>query len=230
SPADLPPAPPPSYVEGVAGDSARREFERRKQRREDRVRSQHPRIGGFLLAVSDDPQSTKAWDVGANGEEALGQRLNQAAGPLLRVLHDRRVPGSRANIDHIAVAPSGIWVIDAKKYQGRPQLDVSGGLFTARKEKLLVGRRDCTGLVAGVLRQIEPVKSILSQAGLDAPIQAVLCFVEADWPLFGGAIQTQGVRVIWPGRLIKLLSAPGPLSEHEVDQLQRLLTAGLSGR
>ncbi|MEV4421445.1 NERD domain-containing protein, partial [Patulibacter sp. NPDC049589] len=31
------------------------------------------------------------------------------------VLHDRRVPRTHANIDHIAIAPSGIWVIDTKR-------------------------------------------------------------------------------------------------------------------
>lgn len=34
----------------------------------------------------------------------------------MHALHDRRVPGTRANIDHIAVSSSGGSVIDAKKY------------------------------------------------------------------------------------------------------------------
>jgi hypothetical protein len=67
--------------------------------------------------------------VGAVGEERLGGRLIELAGESLRVLHDRRIPGSRANIDHLAVTPTGIWVIDAKKYKGRPQLKVDGGII-----------------------------------------------------------------------------------------------------
>src|SRR5690349_12414256 len=43
---------------GTAGASARREFERRKARRDQRVRARHPKIGGLLLALSDEPQST----------------------------------------------------------------------------------------------------------------------------------------------------------------------------
>ena len=34
-------------------------------------------------------------------------------------LHDRRVPGTRGNIDHIVVGPAGVFVIDAKNYQGK---------------------------------------------------------------------------------------------------------------
>lgn len=105
---------------GTPGSSARREFDRRKAARERRSRAKHPKLGGLILALSDEPQSTVAWNTGARGEKRLGDRLNAAASGACRVLHDRRVPGSRANIDHIAVAPLGIYVIDAKRYKGRP--------------------------------------------------------------------------------------------------------------
>ena len=45
---------------GTAGSSARREYERRAAKREARVREAHPRLGGSLLAISDEPQSTAA--------------------------------------------------------------------------------------------------------------------------------------------------------------------------
>src|SRR5690606_9444026 len=64
---------------GTPGASARREFERRKARREERIRSQHPRLGGLILAVTDEKQSTTAWDVGAVGEERLGKAMDRLA-------------------------------------------------------------------------------------------------------------------------------------------------------
>ena len=143
---------------GTPGGSARREFERREQNRERRIREKHPRLGGLIHALSDEPQSTKAWDTGALGEERLGSRLNELASDTLRVLHDRRIPGSRANIDHLAVTPTGVFVIDAKKYAGRPHLKIEGGLLRPRVEKLLVGSRDCTKLVDGMLKQIGVVR------------------------------------------------------------------------
>ena len=113
---------PVETVETGTPASARREFERRSARREEQIRTAHPRLGGLIHALTDDPQSTRAWDVGALGEERLGHRLNEFATDTLRVLHDRRIPGSRANIDHLAVTPTGVYVIDAKKYRGRPHL------------------------------------------------------------------------------------------------------------
>ena len=199
---------------GVAGSSARRECERRKARREDRIRTQHPKLGGLILALSDDPQSTRAWDEGAIGEERLGARLDtltDTAG--VAVLHDRRIPGTRANIDHIAIAPSGVWIIDAKRYTGRPALHVEGGILRPRVERLMVGRRDCTKLVDGVLKQVDLVRGALEERGVQAPVTGVLAFVDADWPMIGGSFSTRGVHVLWPKRLHKLVLAPGELED-----------------
>jgi len=187
---------------GAAGASARREFDRRKLKREERVRSQHPKIGGLLLGITDDPQSTRAWEQGAVGEERLGTRLDSLVSEKIAVLHDRRIPGTRANIDHIVVTGSRIWVIDAKRYSGRPELGVEGGLFRPRVEKLLVDRRDRTKLVDGVLKQVDLVQRTVGPI----PVSGVLCFVDADWPLIGGAFATRGVQVMWPKRLAKLMT------------------------
>ena len=75
------PVPEQSEVfSGVAGASAQREYERRKNKREKRIREAHPRMGSLILALSDDPQSTKAWATGAQGEERLGRQLDGLVG------------------------------------------------------------------------------------------------------------------------------------------------------
>ena len=71
---------------GTAGASARREFERRKAKREERIRAKHPKLGGLILALSDERQSTTAWDTGAAGEERLGKGLDRLASDTLRLL------------------------------------------------------------------------------------------------------------------------------------------------
>jgi hypothetical protein len=190
-----------SNESGVAGSSARREYERRKTKDEERLREKWGRFGGLAVAFSDERQHTKSWDRGAIGEERLGARLNALAAAGLAILHDRRIPGSKANIDHIAITPGGIWVIDAKRYKGRPELKIDGGILRPRVERLLVGRRDCTKLVDGVLKQVDVVRDLVG----DVPVTGVLCFVEADWPLIGGAFSTRGVQVLWPKRLAKVL-------------------------
>jgi hypothetical protein len=106
-------------------------------------------------------------------------------------------------------------VIDAKRYRGRPELKIEGGVLRPRVEKLLVGRRDCTKLVDAVLKQVGVVRDVVG----DLPVTGALCFVEADWPLIGGAFVTRGVRVLWPRRLAKLLTAgEGPVDVTAVRQ------------
>ena len=48
------------------------------------------------------------------------------------ILHDLAVPRSRANLDHLAIGPGGVFVIDSKQYRGRLQLDSSRGLWHGR--------------------------------------------------------------------------------------------------
>lgn len=209
---------------GTPGGSARREFDRRRKRREQRIRDEHPRIGGMLHRLSGEPRSTTAWHTGAIGEEQLGGRLNQLVSDRLRVIHDRRIPGTRTNIDHLAVTPSGVYVIDAKKYAGRPRLKVEGGMLRPRVEKLLVGTRDCSHLVDGVLRQVEIVRGAV---GPPLRVHGVLCFVGADWPLIGGSFTTREVEVLWPRRLYPMLKAEGSSTIETISETHRLLAAAL---
>ena len=192
---------------GAAGGSARREYERRKAKDEQRIREKWGRFGNIAVALSDERKSTTAWERGAVGEERLGARLDALVSQDIAVLHDRRIPKSKANIDHIVITRAGIWVIDAKRYKGKPELRVEGGILRPRVEKLFVGRRDCTELVDGVLKQVDLVRDLVG----DLPITGALCFVEADWPLIGGAFTTRGVHVVWPKRLVSLLTGAEPV-------------------
>ncbi|QWC86478.1 NERD domain-containing protein [Nocardioidaceae bacterium] len=213
-----------AVASGHAGASARREFERRREARDRRIRGRFPHIGGLVLALSSDPPSTQAWDAGALGEERLGRALDRLAGDDVRLLHDRRIPRSRANVDHLVVTTNGVWVVDAKRYRGRPSRRVEGGVLRPRVEKLLVAGRDRTSLVDGALRQVDLVRSLV---GDEAPVRGVLCFLEADWPLIGGAFSVRGVEVCWPRTLYPRLTAVGDVTPAQVDRIHRTLAAAL---
>jgi hypothetical protein len=216
-----PDAPPGlEVVDGTAGGSAVREFDRRHDARRERVQGAHPRIGKFLLAVFDDPQSTTAWSVGAIGEQRLGEALAAIAGPTVRVLHDRRIPRTTANIDHMVVCPAGVFIIDAKRYRdARPELRVEGGIIRPREELLIVGGRDRTQLVEGMHKQVGLVRAALADQA-DVPVCGVLCFVDADWPLFGGSFTVQGVGVMGIKKLRERLIGSGPLDPDRIADLQ----------
>ena len=140
------PAPVGWPAAGVRGGSAQREYERRAAKREGAVRCWHPRLRGLILALSQEPASTRVWAQGAAGERAVAARLEQL-GEAVCVLHDRAVRRpdgrlSRANIDHLAVTPAGVWVIDAKTHRGALEVRRTGGLFSPRVATLYIGGRD----------------------------------------------------------------------------------------
>jgi hypothetical protein len=69
--------------------------------------------------------------------------------------------------------------------------------------------------------QVEHVRAALSGHGVTAPIVGKLCFVDADWPLIGGAFTIGGVEALWPKALPKQLTQPGPLTPEMLHDLQR---------
>lgn len=207
-------------IDGVAGASAVAEHQRRHDKRRERVTTRHPRAGRLLLAVFDDPQTTQAWAKGAVGEQQLGAMLAKIAGPELRVLHDRGIPGSRANIDHLIVAPTGVYVVDAKRYRNqRPDVKVEGGLFTPRRRYLTVGGRDRTTLIQGASRQVELVRAALADSP-DVPVRGYLCFLEADWGLLQKEFSVDGIGVASRRMLRRTLTEPGPLDAERIADLQ----------
>jgi hypothetical protein len=220
----------PTFDGGVAGGSARREYERRKGNRDTRVRDRFGRrLGGVVLALTDDPQSTRAWATGARGEEKFAAALEGIDG--LRVLHDRRVPKSRANIDHIVIAPAGVFVVDAKNYRGTIAIR-NRGWFLRPEHRLYVGRRDCSALATGLGWQVEAVTAALTAAGVDPlpPVTPVLCFIDGEWPLFGAPNEYAGVRLEGTGSIRKLVAALAVLDPPAIDNLSRLLAAALPAK
>jgi hypothetical protein len=216
---------------GTPGAGARVEHTKRLQRHESRVRTRHPRLGGIILALSDEPQHVTAWRTGAVGEEEFGRRLSHAAYESLKVLHDRKVPGSRANIDHIAVTSACVWVLDAKRYKGKKVETRSHGLLSRRPPDLFVGGRNQMKLVEGVKNQVETVRSILvpiaSEHGLpQVPVRGGLVFINAEFGLFASPFAVDDVWVGW-GKAIRKRLADEAEGSLPVDDIAKRLAREL---
>jgi hypothetical protein len=219
SPAAVTVVPPLVAPPATGGASAQREYDERSSRREERIKTAHPRLGRLLLALSEEPASTRVWAQGAAGERAVAAKLDDLAGDHVVALHDRRMRRpdgslSRANIDHLAVAPTGVWVIDAKTHQGALEVRRSGGLFSPRAEALFIGGRDRTSLVHGLLKQIAAVQSELADVGATVPVRGALCFVGTELPWFGSS-SIVGVPLVGRRGLAKLLRGAGDLDAAE---------------
>lgn len=209
------------FDRGDAGASLGREYDRRKARREQRTRDAHPRIGEFLLKWQDAPQHETAFRQGQLAEASVAESLERrtADGPTT-LLHNRRMPSGRGDIDHIAVAPVGVFVIDTKDWGGT--IRVESPLFGT--PKLVVGGRDRTKLVDGLDRQVAAVRSALNALGhSETTIQGVFCLTRADKPLFG-TTRFRGHMLLYRKALAKRLDAAGDLDADTIKTLARGLS------
>jgi hypothetical protein len=229
---DLPPL--PSFDGGVAGRSARREYGRRAEKRRRALRERFPLIGGFLYAVSREPQAIGAWSSGSVGESAVGRRLDSLSRSGVMVLHDRRIPRRTSNIDHIAVGPSGVFVIDTKRYQGaRVKKAYLGPIWSPGPAQLMVRGRNSTNLLSKTVPQGEAVSRALDSskdavaASKDVKVTRMLVFIESDWGIFTPPFEMDGVWIGTPKQMAKVVSRPGPLDPDTVQSIARCLAASL---
>lgn len=208
---------------GFAGSSTMQEYTRRHDNREKRVRARWGRLADLVLALSEDPLSTRVWERGSVGENKLAAALGKINREDVIFLHDRAVTHTRGNIDHIVVAPSGVHVIDAKRYRGRVEVRDASGLFSRPDPRLFVGGRDQSKLAYAMAWQVTVVRAALGDRG-DVPVTPVLCFIGVEWPLLGGPHEFAGVRTEGERSVRKLVTQPGPLTAEEVIEVAIVLS------
>lgn len=201
-----------TQYEGFAGASARRESERLGRLRSSTIPAPFSASGDLAN-----------WRSGTTGEQIVGSALEDLVVDGIRAVHDRRVPGSLANIDHIAISPSGVYVVDSKNHVGRPRVDTLGGSGSAER-RLYVERDDVTHFVHGVHRQVRVVIDALADPAV--PVRGILCFVGASWELINGYL-INGVGVTSLAGLRELLRTPGPLRPTDVNELHGRLSGAL---
>lgn len=228
-------APPPDAAEessesglnrGSAGKSANEKYTQLHATKEKNIRNRFgrfKRLGEVAVFLHDDSQKTTNWKVGAVGEEVVGARLDLLAQEAdFEVLHDRRRPPTKANIDHIIVTPAGVFVVDAKNYEG--QIEVRRpGWFSGDPEQLFINGRNRTKIVDGVKKQVAQVESILVNSEIQIPVFGVLTFVVGSLQLFIVQKKISGVFLSTQRGIEKILRQPGPHSVKDIKATAKLL-------
>ena len=203
-------------MESSAGQSARGEYLRHREAKRERLRARFGRLAPLAELIAGESTAERNWRRGAEGEERTAARLaKRSQGRSVVMLQDRRIPGRRANIDHLAIGPAGVTVIDSKNYRGK---------VVVRRDELFVNGRNRTKLVHGVKGQVEVVRAALAGSRFaDTPITAALAWVDIDGLPILRTLRVDGVLIDGTRKIVKQASRPGPLSIPDVDQLAALL-------
>ena len=182
------------------------------------------RLVGRLMG---NPRSIAPPNVDARREYGLAPRLETELPGAAVVLHDRKVPTTRGNVDHIALAASGIWLIDATHHVGTIGRRNTGRPWS-RRTQLYLDNENHRRLTTGMRWQTTAMRAQLDTIGSgDLPIRAVLCFADSTWGRHTTPFEIGGVLVTPPTTLIEELSSDGPLDSATIDLIARHLDTSL---
>ncbi len=172
-----------------------------------------PRAGLAGLAVAAlvgwrlrfrSSERARTWQRGAQGERRTARLLRRLAREGYIVFHDLAVPGSDANVDHLVIGRSGVFVIDSKQWTGEVHQGADG---LAWHNHYPLGRT-----LAIVRWEAEAVSRVLGSRAT-----ALLCVHGAH--VQRGGVDAQGVAIVPAGRLRDALGHDRVLSDGDVELL-----------
>jgi hypothetical protein len=158
---------------------------------------------GWRLRFRPSEQA-RTWQRGAQGERHTARLLERLTRDGFVVFHDLAVPGSPANVDHLVIGPSGVFVIDSKQWTGNVHQG-SDGLAWHNHYRL-----DRT--LATIRWEAEAVGRLLGTR-----TAAVLCVQGAH--IQGGGLHAQGVAIVPAHLLRSALGYDRVLSDADVELL-----------
>ena len=164
-----------------AGAGAARMADDAGRRHSERLLAAYPMLGDRLLENAKPPASVQAWTRGADGERIVGGLLDKLVREgRIEVLHDRVVPGTYSNFDHIVIGPRRMTVIDAKHYRGAEIRTKKVG----SDRVLFVDGQDSSYLVDAVRDQRAKLAAVLGPE-FEGVVEGSLAFVGAEHGALG---------------------------------------------
>ena len=91
--------------------------------------------------IEDKLRNARAWRRGYEGERVVGELLETDLPDKFHVFNDRHFPGLKANIDHIVIGPTGVFVLDTKNWRGVVEWDEDGKKILLNGEEQDVARK-----------------------------------------------------------------------------------------
>jgi nuclease-like protein len=128
------------------------------------------------------------------------------------VFHDLAVPGSPANVDHLAIGPTGVFVIDSKQWTGQVHQGADGLVW--HNHYPLDRSLDTVRWEAQAISRL-----------LVTRVAALLCVHGAY--VHGGGLHAQGVAIVPASKLRDALGQDRVLSDADVDLFATTALASL---
>src|SRR5829696_6751962 len=172
----------------------------------------HGRLIGLAVAAAvawrlrfRPSEQARSWQRGAHGERHTAHRLDRLTGDGSVVFHDLAVPGNTsANVDHLVIGPTGVFVIDSKQWTGSVHQSADGLAWHNHYP---------------LDRTLEKVRWQAEAVGrlLGTRIHPLVCVHGAH--VQGGGLHAQGVAIVPASLLRSALGDDRVVSDAEVELL-----------
>lgn len=127
------------------------------------------KVATFLTRAFDVKTEERAFRVGAEGEEAVGARLDRLVKQGARVLHSIPVGKGNSDIDHLVITQGGVYPVNTKRHPG-------GSVWVGERAILVNGQR--TDYLRNSRYEAVRVRTVLGRhLGVDVPVRPVLVFL-----------------------------------------------------
>jgi hypothetical protein len=157
---------------------------------------------GWWLRFRPSTQA-RAWQRDAKGERHTARLLDRLGREGYVSFHDLALPDSPANLDHVVVGPSGVFVIDSKQWTGQVHQSADGLVWHDHY------RLDRT--LATVRWQAETLGRLLG-----VPVAPLVCVHGAH--IHDGGLRAQGVAIVPATLLRSALGDDQVLSEVDIER------------
>ncbi|BAN01285.1 nuclease-related domain-containing protein [Ilumatobacter coccineus] len=165
------------------------------------------------------PSKRFSWGRTTIRERRLGARLDRELAPIGAVLHGCRIPDATHRIDHLIVAPTGVWTVVAEHSSGAVSVTGPKG-----DQRLHLGDQDQQGRITTASFAAERVRQLLVPVGFDwVDVSATLCFTNAKWGMIAKEVEIGGVCVTWGKALVDRVGTPGPISVKDAKSIAEVL-------
>lgn len=169
-------------------------------RRARQLRTPLVRVATAVGIRTRAEQRARRFEAGAAGEKRTGKLIDPLSREGWTILHDRGLPGTRANVDHLAISPGGaVFMPDTKHWSARYPITIRNG-------RLWHGTRDVTDRLDGLFHEQKLVAKVLG-----APVVPIIAMHGAPLHTTNGhhthELKIHGVRIVPADRLPNVLRA-----------------------
>ncbi len=160
--------------------------------------------------------------LGRHADRDVATHLDRELHGLGAVLHGVQLPHTTHSVDHLVIAPSGIWLIETAHLAGRLTHRVAGSRHEPESMMLLDGI-DRTPLVdsLGVLSAARESVAAM-QFGVD--VQTATCLIDTTWPISAHPFKVGDHWVTWPRALTDKIQSSGLLPIRVAHDIARAIS------